>query len=270
MPKRNESLLDILVMAPWWISLILAGLVHFALTVIVPAKFANDQIWSGFAQQIANYAWIFSGFFLMAAVFSFIFSLKRKSLVNRQTGRESLQELSWKEFEWMVGEAYRRQGYAVEESLGGGPDGGVDLVLRKDGRKILVQCKRWKKYSVGAPIIRELYGLLVDQKANEAILVTSGKFTREAEAFAKGKPLQLVDGDTLSRLVAGLQKGGAQRSAPTQAVTQDESVPTCPKCGAPMVLRTAKRGKNVGQSFYGCSSYPKCRGTMPIAPFQSA
>lgn len=33
----------------------------------------------------------------------------------------------------------------------------------------------------------------------------------------------------------------------------------CPKCGAPLVLRMAKKGKNAGQSFYGCSSYPKCR-----------
>lgn len=34
---------------------------------------------------------------------------------------------------------------------------------------------------------------------------------------------------------------------------------TCPKCGAPLVLRMAKKGKNAGQSFYGCSAFPKCR-----------
>lgn len=33
----------------------------------------------------------------------------------------------------------------------------------------------------------------------------------------------------------------------------------CPKCGAQLVLRTAKKGMNVGQQFYGCSNYPKCR-----------
>lgn len=36
----------------------------------------------------------------------------------------------------------------------------------------------------------------------------------------------------------------------------------CPKCGAPMVLRTAKKGNNTGKRFYGCSTYPKCRGIV--------
>lgn len=33
----------------------------------------------------------------------------------------------------------------------------------------------------------------------------------------------------------------------------------CPKCGAPMVLRKATKGANVGNEFYGCSNFPKCR-----------
>ncbi len=33
----------------------------------------------------------------------------------------------------------------------------------------------------------------------------------------------------------------------------------CPKCGSPMVLRTAKRGASAGKQFWGCSAFPKCR-----------
>lgn len=33
----------------------------------------------------------------------------------------------------------------------------------------------------------------------------------------------------------------------------------CPQCGSELILRTAKRGPNAGEQFYGCSSYPKCR-----------
>lgn len=36
----------------------------------------------------------------------------------------------------------------------------------------------------------------------------------------------------------------------------------CPKCGAPLVLRTAKKGSNAGNQFYGCSAFPKCRYTQ--------
>ena len=39
------------------------------------------------------------------------------------------------------------------------------------------------------------------------------------------------------------------------------STPYCPKCGARMVLRTAKRGRNRGNQFWGCSRFPTCRGT---------
>jgi hypothetical protein len=38
----------------------------------------------------------------------------------------------------------------------------------------------------------------------------------------------------------------------------------CPKCGKPMVLRTAKRGANAGNQFWGCSAYPKCRMVQNI------
>ena len=38
--------------------------------------------------------------------------------------------------------------------------------------------------------------------------------------------------------------------------------PVCPKCGAPMILRTAKKGTNAGRQFYGCSAFPKCRAIL--------
>ncbi|MBP3194925.1 MAG: NERD domain-containing protein [Cardiobacteriaceae bacterium] len=44
-----------------------------------------------------------------------------------------------------------------------------------------------------------------------------------------------------------------------QAHSDDNSTPLCPKCGAKMILRTAKKGKNIGEEFYGCSNFPKCR-----------
>ena len=38
--------------------------------------------------------------------------------------------------------------------------------------------------------------------------------------------------------------------------------PTCPKCGVPMVMRTASRGERRGERFYGCPNYPRCRETV--------
>lgn len=40
--------------------------------------------------------------------------------------------------------------------------------------------------------------------------------------------------------------------------------PKCPQCGGLMALRTAKAGKQPGSQFWGCTSYPVCRGTVPV------
>lgn len=51
------------------------------------------------------------------------------------------------------------------------------------------------------------------------------------------------------------------RPASTSAVS---GVPSCPSCGARMVRRTAHRGRNTGNQFWGCSRFPRCRGTRNI------
>ena len=39
---------------------------------------------------------------------------------------------------------------------------------------------------------------------------------------------------------------------------------SCPTCDAPMVLRTARRGRNAGGKFWGCTKFPGCRGTRDV------
>ncbi len=41
-----------------------------------------------------------------------------------------------------------------------------------------------------------------------------------------------------------------------------KNTPVCPKCGNPMVLRTARSGSTPGEQFWGCPDYPKCRGML--------
>ncbi len=58
--------------------------------------------------------------------------------------------------------------------------------------------------------------------------------------------------------------GDAASSLKNDFVGHDSVEKTCPKCGAEMVLRTAKRGANAGNQFWGCSNYPPCRETLPV------
>ncbi|MCC6801843.1 MAG: DUF2726 domain-containing protein [Anaerolineae bacterium] len=49
----------------------------------------------------------------------------------------------------------------------------------------------------------------------------------------------------------------------TPSPAQAETTPRCPKCGSDMILRTAKSGANASNRFWGCSTFPTCRGMLP-------
>ena len=49
---------------------------------------------------------------------------------------------------------------------------------------------------------------------------------------------------------------------PAQLAKDGGEAVVCPRCGAPMVLRVARRGAHAGEQFYGCSRYPQCRGIL--------
>lgn len=54
-----------------------------------------------------------------------------------------------------------------------------------------------------------------------------------------------------------------------QADSAVKDRPLCPKCSAPMVRRVARSGKHAGQEFWGCPSYPKCRGVLGLDAMSS-
>ena len=158
-------------------------------------------------------------------------------------------DLSWQEFELVIGEFYRRQGYAVTVCSGDGADGGIDLRLERGGDLVLVQCKHWKVYKVSAPAVRELFGVMVAENATRAILVTTGKFTRDARDFAEGKALELIEGAELERRleVAKWDGSGVGRDLLDVPSWSGEfaraatiTTPECPFCRSAMVLRQAK------------------------------
>ena len=66
-----------------------------------------------------------------------------------------------------------------------------------------------------------------------------------------------------ARAEAAVRAASAQPAATRQNADGGQSM-VCPRCGAPMVVRTARRGDRAGKQFYGCSNYPKCRAIFNI------
>ena len=244
MARRDESLFNLLVQYPWWVSVVVSGAAYVSFKFVLPAIDFGSMMANSYAKGISGAAPFIALFLLIPAPIAAFNTWRKRRLLDSQKGLDSIKALGWREFEELVGEAYRRQGYTVAENIAAGPDEGIDLVLKKDGNLVLVQCKQWRSFKVGVNIVRELLGVMTAKHATSGILITSGVFTQEAKNFAAGKPIDLVDGTQLLQLIGNVQKQGA--TLPKPAATS-----LCPKCGSEMVLRTAQKGPNPGLQFLG-------------------
>jgi restriction system protein len=181
----------------------------------------------------------------------------------------AITSMNWRDFERLVGEAFRRQGFTVTGFGGSGPDGGVDLGLSRNGQRFLVQCKHWRKRQVGVTVVRELNGVMSAQRAHGGFVVTGGEFTREAREFARTTKIELIDGSALAELIGSnrgqIATGHGNAIDGVRVVDGEKSAPECPRCGTVMVERKAGRGKFEGKAFWGCRQYPKCSGIVQIS-----
>lgn len=125
---------------------------------------------------------------------------------NRTQWRDGLSRTSWQDFERLLARHYREEGFEVEHcgtaENASRFDGGVDLVLRRDGETVLVQCKHWNAAQVPHNDVHQLLGLLETRQAQRAILITSGEFTVAArDAASRTQRIQLIDGMALRLMV---------------------------------------------------------------------
>lgn len=90
-------------------------------------------------------------------------------------------------------------------------DGGIDIIAYSESPifsgKYIVQCKDWAG-SVGESVVRDLYGVVMSESANKGILITTGTITKSAQKFADGKPLELINGQELNKLLQRFKQKG--------------------------------------------------------------
>jgi restriction system protein len=109
-----------------------------------------------------------------------------------------LNDLSPDEFEHFVADLFRSQGYKAKV-IGQQGDHGVDIeVVNPSKERELVQCKKWRSRWLGEKVVRDFYGAFMhDQKAVRGYIVTTNYYSEAAKEWAKGKPIDLIDGDRL-------------------------------------------------------------------------
>ncbi|AYN07623.1 DUF2034 domain-containing protein [Alteromonas sp. RKMC-009] len=249
MPRNKATFIDLLVELPWWVSVLVSATAYVMMAHVLPSIQTDNQIAVMVFKAFVIPAPFIAVVILLAAPFAFLNARRKAKQLDSQRNIQSVRDLHWRNFEELVAEAYRRQGYRVTEG-GYGADGGIDLELRKDGQLTLVQCKQWKTQKVGVNVVREMFGVLTAHQANHFKIISSGAFTQQAIDFAAGKPIELINGPKLLALVNDVQV------SPQGSI---EKPKVCPKCSGELVERTAKRGAKAGNTFLGCSNFPKCR-----------
>ena len=296
-----EHLVESLLKAPWWMSLVVGCIVYTFLFGVIPSILGGSPITSALAKLSRGIAPIAFLFFCVVGLLVFFkgkmkahldngYSVGRASqsppeeFKSRSTVKDTLEDwsfaapevskpeewslailtrLEWKRFETICVEYLRLIGHKASETRIG-PDGGVDIVVHKDGQEkpvAIVQCKAWNAYKVGVKPVRELFGLMAAERVTTGIFITSGEFTFEAIDFARGKRLKLINGDKLLDAIIKLPEEKQARLLEI-ALEGDYTTPTCPRCGIKMTLRTGRKGSNAGNKFWGCANYPRCHSTL--------
>ena len=165
---------------------------------------------------------------------------------------EKLRKIDWFQFEKLIESVYRHRGFSVERLGGANPDGGVDLIVTSSAEQFVVQCKHWRKWTVGVRHIREFLGTLTDIGISKGIFITLKGYTGDAKQLADKHGIQILNE---SDIIQMLEESELTYSQEISELFSDERK-ICPKCEQEMVLRTAHK---TGNQFWGCSTFPRCR-----------
>jgi restriction system protein len=158
---------------------------------------------------------------------------------------DELRALPSTRFEDMIALLFTRLGYDVKQTPYSN-DFGRDAIMTKDGKKYLLECKRYtRKGMSGRPPLQKLHSAMVTDKADGGFFVTSGGFSEPGKRFAKENNITLIDAEALTRLMFE-----------SNPLPNTEYRSSCQQCGdivqhdlqTPQQIETCKNGHEVKPS----------------------
>ena len=177
---QQQTLFQILLRQPWWVTLLVSfgmfGIGHAVFPPVAPFVALPFVVLTGYIA--------FNQF-------------RSGAPVNAAERLAALRAMPWESFSATVVDAYKRQGYEVTPSAAAG----YDFRLAKDGRVLLVQCRRWKVNQVGAAPVRELADAVAKNDAYKGVCLAAGEFSAPARKLAVSEPVTLVSGADLVELL---------------------------------------------------------------------
>ena len=233
--RNKQSIFEILLPLVFFLSLFLSG---GNLKVVIISSVAFGIVLPVLCHIISGY-------------------LTRKKYL--ESGMSDIDSMSGEDFEQVLKVHFEKIGYKASTTPKSN-DYGADLIMEKNGSRIVVQAKRYNQ-KVGIGAIQEIIGAKAYYNANQAIVATNNFFTSNAINLAKSSGVELFDRNKLLQLISkedittSKSSSDVGDTAHRQFATEPSAL-MCPRCGRKLVVRNGKNGR-----FYGCSGFPNCRYT---------
>lgn len=141
-------------------------------------------------------------------------NIRRRERLKR-SGIAEIDKMEGVQFEQYLGHLFRSQGYKAEVTRAAG-DYGADLVLSKDGKRIVVQAKRYSK-NVGLKAVQEVHGAIAHYRASAGWVVTNRDYTDQAHNLAKSNGVRLIGRDELVEMLLQMREKTAAAKQKTSA-----------------------------------------------------
>ncbi len=191
----ENSLFAIMLRKPWWVSALTAlGLLAFVRLALPPA-------WFLYAAPAAL------PFVVIAAITGWR-QLQAPSAARVAAVETAVRAMPAADFATALEDAWRRDGWSVERLT----DPGADLLVTQGWRRGVVASRRWKVARTGVEPLRELQAARERLEVHDAIYVTVGEVTEQAERYAREHRIRIARGLELARMMPALGRTRGARA----------------------------------------------------------
>ncbi|HEX6007443.1 MAG TPA: restriction endonuclease [Burkholderiales bacterium] len=189
---------------PWWLGVILAGAAYVILKWIIPSLAGSSGPLKPLVATAQSSAALVAIMFLAYAALSLGLAFRRRRALDLETSLATLRALPRERFAHFLEAAFRREGYEMSSPASG--DSAIDAVLTRGNERLLVQYRHWRNATLGAAMLQALCDCAGEESAAGCVFVTAGNYTPEAVRFAAGKPVRLIGGRQLERMLRDLER----------------------------------------------------------------
>ena len=109
----------------------------------------------------------------------------------------AVRKMKWPNFELLIAEGFRVQGFTVSGFSSPGAPAGSDMMVEKGQKKFCVQCRDWQVSKLEVPTVEMLIKVIAEKNADGGYVVTADEVTPEAAALAASRKIQFVRGPSL-------------------------------------------------------------------------